>query len=152
MTFILGLDLSTSCTGYTIIEQETKQTIVCEHIDLKKENNLFSKINKVLTSLKVMFETYSINQVFIEESLMLFSVGKSSAKTISTLIKFNGIISFLIENEFKIKPIHIAATSARKICGIKIEKGKKKAKEQVLEYMKENEKWFKIELTRTRKT
>lgn len=149
MTFILGLDLSTSCSGYTVIEQESKQVIICDHIDLKKENSLFDKINKVLNTLQGIFKTYSISQVFIEESLMLFSVGKSSAKTISTLIKFNGIISFLIENEFKIKPIHIAATSARKICGIKIEKGRK-AKEQVLDYMKDNEKWFKIDYKKTR--
>ena len=40
---ILGLDISTSITGYTILDR-TGCILACEHIDLRKEKNFFKKI------------------------------------------------------------------------------------------------------------
>ena len=37
---ILGLDISTSITGYTILNFEGK-ILACYHIDLRKEKNFF---------------------------------------------------------------------------------------------------------------
>ena len=60
---------------------------------------------------------------------------------------FNGIVSYIIYDLFEIKPQYIAASSARKECGIKIKRGEK-AKEVVLNHTLNNEKAFKIEYTK----
>ena len=77
----------------------------------------------------------------------MFMKGKSSAKTLSTLMTFNGIVSWLIYELFEIEPEYIAATSARKQCGIKVKRGEK-AKEVVLKHVLEHEPAFKIEYTK----
>ena len=73
--------------------------------------------------------------------------GKSSAKTLSLLTRFNGIVSWLIYEIFEIEPKFLAATSARKLAGIKVPRGKK-AKQVVLEHLLQTEPAFKIEYTK----
>lgn len=142
----LGLDISTSITGFTVLG-ETGDILFCEHIDLKKFDNLYTKAHRVENILKDIFIQYNIQHVWIEESLQMFSSGMSSAKTLSTLTKFNGIISWICWDEFKILPQHIPAVSARKECGIKVEKGKR-GKDAVMEYMLDKEPWFVVEYTK----
>ena len=77
----------------------------------------------------------------------MFMGGKSSAKTLSTLTRFNGIASWLIYELFEIKPKFIAATSARKQAGIKVPRGQK-AKQVVLQHLLDNESAFKVEYTK----
>ena len=48
---ILGLDISTSITGYTILDHEG-DILVCDHIDLRKEKNFFNKIQMVNARLE----------------------------------------------------------------------------------------------------
>ena len=62
-------------------------------------------------------------------------------------MSFNGVVSWLVYELFEIEPKYIAATSARKQCGIKIPRGQK-AKEVVLEHLLNNEPAFKIEYTK----
>ena len=64
-----------------------------------------------------------------------------------TLAKFNGIISYICERDFKITPEYVGATTARKTCGIKVPKGQK-AKEVVLNFVLDNEGAFDIEYTK----
>ena len=53
----------------------------------------------------------------------------------------------LVFDKFKIKPEYLAATSARKLCGIKIPRGEK-AKPVVLKFLLDNEPGFVIDYTR----
>ena len=71
---------------------------------------------------------------------------RASAKTLSTLTRFNGIVSWLIYELFERRPTFIGSTTARKQAGIKVPRGKK-AKQVVLEHLLENEPAFKIEYT-----
>lgn len=146
---ILGLDISTSVTGYTIIN-DNGSVVVCDHIDLTKSEGFLNKASVCQANLAKLFALYSIEQVWIEESLQMFAMGKSSAKTLAALTKFNGIVSWIVFNDFLLVPNYIAAISARKTCGIKTEKGKK-GKECVMEHILANERWFKSELTKTGK-
>lgn len=143
---LLGLDISTSITGYTILDNSGK-VLECNHIDLKSFDGALNKAEHCDLKLNLLFQKYQIENVWIEESLQMFSMGKSSAKTLAALTKFNGIISWIIYDRFNITPNYIPAISARKQCGIKMEKGKK-GKECVMEYMKANEKWFTIDYTK----
>lgn len=146
---ILGLDISTSITGYTVLDSMGK-VLSCEHVDLTKNEGLFDKANLICDKLKTIFSQHSIEQVWIEESLQMFSMGKSSAKTLATLTKFNGVVSWIMFDKFLIRPQYIAAVSARKLCGVKLEKGKR-GKECVMEHMATNETWFQIDYTKTGK-
>ena len=64
----------------------------------------------------------------------------------ATLQRFNGIVSWLIYELFEIEPQYVGATTARKLCGIKVPRGQK-AKQVVLEHLLEREPEFKIEHT-----
>ena len=121
---ILGLDISTSITGATIIDENGK-VIYNEAWDLRKYKDFFEKATVVKNKIWQLEDTFLINKVYIEQSLQSFRSGFSSAKTLSTLSRFNGVISWLCYNTLEVKPEYIAATSARKKCGITVPKGTK---------------------------
>ena len=110
---ILGLDISTSITGATIIDDSGK-VIYNEAWDLRKYKDFFEKATVVKNKIWQLEDTFLINKVYIEQSLQSFRSGFSSAKTLSTLSRFNGVISWLCYNTLEVKPEYIAATSARK--------------------------------------
>jgi len=144
---ILGLDISTSITGYTILNLKG-EIVEIGHWDLRNKiyfSDLFSKAKFIKNKLSEI--DYPIDHVFIEPALNMFMMGRSSSHTISTLIKFNGIISWMCYEEFGIKPEFIPAISARKKCGISIKRGQK-AKEQVMAFLLDNEPNFRVELTK----
>jgi Holliday junction resolvasome RuvABC endonuclease subunit len=143
---ILGLDISTSITGYTVLDYEGN-ILACDHIDLRKEKDFFKKIQIVKSRLEVINDEYDIEQVYVEQSLQSFRSGFSSAQTLSLLSKINGIISWLCYNMFYGEPKYLAATSARKLCGIKIPKGQK-AKKVSLQFVIDNVPGFDVEYTR----
>lgn len=147
---ILGLDISTSITGFTVIDDKGS-IIVNDAWDFRNKNKfdcIFDKASHVKKQIIELSKKYNIKKVYIEKSLQSFSTGFSSAKTLSTLSSFNGTVSWICFEVFGHKPEYIAATSARKICGIKIEKGVK-AKEVVLKHLVDNEPSFVLSLTRT---
>jgi len=143
---ILGLDISTSITGYTILDYEGK-ILACDHIDLRKQKDFFKKIEIVSGRLEEISDTYDIEQVYVEQSLQSFRSGFSSAQTLSLLSKINGIVSWLCYNMFYGEPKYLAATSARKLCGIKVPKGQK-AKAVSLQFVVDNVPGFDVEYTR----
>ncbi len=143
---ILGLDISTSITGYTILDYNG-DILACDHIDMRKEKNFFNKIQMVNAVLEDILVDYSIERTYIEQSLQSFRSGFSSAQTLSLLSKINGIVSWLCYNLFGSEPNYLAATSARKLCGIKVPKGQK-AKAVSLQFVVDNVPGFEIEYTR----
>jgi len=144
---ILGLDISTSITGYTLLDGD--KVILNSAWDTRKFKDFFDKVIYVKTEMGLLNKRFGgqIEAVYIEQSLQSFRSGFSSAKTLSTLSRFNGIISWLVLDTFGIKPEYIAAPTARKLCGIKIPRGQK-AKTVVLNYLLENEDSFQIEYTK----
>ena len=146
---ILGLDISTSITGFTILGV-SGDVVLCDYINLKKPDNVFDKAKLVEEKLKEIFKLHNIEQVWIEESLQMFSSGMSSAKTLATLTKFNGIVSYITWDKFGIQPQYIAAVSARKQIGLTVTKGKR-GKDVVMEYMLDKESWFVVDYGRTGK-
>ena len=143
---ILGLDISTSITGYTLIDGD--KIILNSAWDTRKYQDFFEKVVHVKTGLDEIYKQYrrQIKAVYIEQSLQAFRSGFSSAKTLSTLSRFNGIVSWIVFDKYKIKPEYLAATSARKLCGIKVPRGQK-AKAVVLKFLLDNEPSFVIDYT-----
>ena len=147
---ILGLDISTSITGYTILGLDGKIHQIGHWNFTNKKNfpTLFSKARYAREQLSNL--DYPIDYVYIESALSMFAMGRSSAATISILTKFNGILSWLCYEIFGIEPEYIPAVSARKKCGITIKRGTP-AKEQVMKYVLDNKLLFSVEYTRTGK-
>jgi len=155
---IIGFDISTSITGVAIVAEG--ELVYYDSIDLRKHKNIFAKTIAMKEALLDIFENYQLNNegfwgdseypiehIYIEQSLHMFMGGKSSAKTLSTLTRFNGIVSWLIYELFEIEPKFIGSTSARKQAGIKVPRGQK-AKQVVLQHLLDNEPAFKIEYTK----
>ena len=159
---ILGIDISTSITGFAIVAEG--EIVFYDSVDLRKYKNLFEKAERIKEALFSLMDNYQyereehwlaedqdkenkINHIYIEQSLHMFMGGKSSAKTLSTLTRFNGIVSWLTYEMFEMEPKYIAATSARKHAGIKVPRGQK-AKQVVLQHLLDNEPVFKVEYTK----
>ena len=83
---ILGLDISTSITGYTVLDHEGN-IVACDHIDLRKEKNFFKKAQIIQLYLDLIVDTHDVEEVYIEQSLQSFRSGFSSAQTLSLLSK-----------------------------------------------------------------
>tara|TARA_R100000315_G_C5136862_1_gene78255 strand:- start:48 stop:563 length:516 start_codon:yes stop_codon:yes gene_type:complete len=146
---ILGLDISTSITGICVLDKE-KNIVLSDFVVLKKGKDIFEKgeiIKKYLLNIK---EEYDIEDIIIEKSLQTFRSGFSSAKTLSLLASFNGLTSWFCYDIFKKKPEYVSATSARKIVGIKVPKGKK-GKEVVYDWVVNQNNMIDEVLTRTGK-
>jgi len=155
---ILGVDISTSITGFAVVADNV--LVYYDSIDLRKYKGVFAKTLAIKEKLLDIFEMYQcdnlsepwnstediIRHIYIEQSLHMFMGGKSSAKTLSTLTRFNGIVSWLLFELFEIEPEFIGATSARSKIGIKVPRGQK-AKQVVLKYLLDNEPTFKIDYT-----
>ena len=141
---ILGLDISTSIVGVCVMNDN--KIVYTEYIDLRKTGNFFEKAQKVQDSLKEIKKNHKIEHIFIEQALMFFRRGGSTAKTMSVLQRFNGIISWQCYQLFDMEPNYVTPISARSKCGIKVARGKK-AKEVVMEHFIESQE-FEIIYTR----
>jgi Holliday junction resolvasome RuvABC endonuclease subunit len=141
---ILGLDISTSIVGVCVMNDN--KIVHTEYIDLRKTGNFFEKAQKVEDSLKEIKKNHNIEHIFIEQALMFFRRGGSTAKTMSVLQRFNGIISWQSYQLFDMEPNYVTPISARSKCGIKVARGKK-AKEVVMEHFIESQE-FEIIYTR----
>lgn len=146
---ILGLDVSTSVTGVCIVDPQIQPDDVGSHIlyldrvEFKKCKTLWEKADVIAYELSEFLNIHPGKyRVVLEEPLMGFRAGMSSAATITTLMRFNGIVSYIAREIFKNDPEYIASSSARKLCGIKMQKtaiAGMTGKEQVFKYMTEND-------------
>ena len=75
--------------------------------------------------------------VFVEEPASIFSMGRSSAHTISKLQRFNGMCCYALSILFNRIPKLIPVRSARKSVGIKIKRGDN-TKLEVIKWVKQN--------------
>jgi len=114
-----------------------------DRIEFKKFNTLWEKADYTLRCLNDIKNKFEADYTLvIEEPLMGFQKGMSSAATITTLMRFNGITSYIARDIFGIDPVYIHAASARKTCGIKMQRTSivgLSGKEQVFKYMSEHD-------------
>lgn len=147
---ILGLDVSTSATGFAIIDSDGK-LIYSSYVDTRNKRkypDIFDVCLCIRQELESIKKDFDIRDICIEESLQSFRSGFSSAKTLSILSKINGMTSLMCFETFLIKPEYVNSATARKLCGIKVPRGKN-TKEHVLQHVLEIEPNFIVEYTRT---
>ncbi len=135
----IGLDISTSIVGISLLDK-SGNLVSLESINLKKISCIFSKSNKVkeeFTKYKEKFLFEEDLTLSIEESFQSFSKGFSSAKTLSQLNRFNGIVSYIAAEIYSVVPEFINVNSARKNLGIKINKKlNESTKEQIFQWVR----------------
>lgn len=138
---LLGLDISTSCIGWSILDKDGKY-IDGGYIDfsskkLNLDKNLFLKMKHFEKMFTPILDKYraNIDNWAVEEAVKKFSFGRSSASTIFKLASFNFGIVYFIYKDLDKEPTYIAANAARKLCDIKFPKDidKSKKKEYILE-------------------
>ena len=135
---ILALDISTSCTGYALFDENDLVDI--GYINLSKHKGLFEKATYIKDRILRMSHDYHVTEVVVEENLQAFRPGLSSAKTLMTLAQFNGVVRWICYDIFDIEPVAINVNSARKRIGLKIDRKNKEknTKQQVLEWVASN--------------
>ena len=144
----LGLDISTSITGATIIQNGSIiETTFWDTRNKNKFETIYDKAKFIKTQLEDLAFNHSVSSIYIEQSLHSFRSGFSSAQTLSTLSRFNGIISWICWDLFGIQPEMIAATSARKQAGVPIKRGDN-AKEKVLQFVLDSFPQIEIQYTK----
>jgi len=131
---ILGLDVSTSSTGWAVLNNDgTLVEMGC--FPLTKLEGFFEKAAAVNTGLVELKKKYpEIYKMSIEEPLQGFRRGLSSAKTLLTLARFNGIIGWQAYVIFGFEPVFISCTAARKDLNIAIAKTRD-TKDQIMEWV-----------------
>ena len=143
---ILGLDISTSITGLAVID-DSGNLVYTDHIDTRKLKNIFTKAESVKDGLANIKQDHNIDKIVIEQPFVFFNSGGSSAKTMATLQRFNGMVSWIASQVFSLEPDYIGASEARKLCGIKIPRGQN-TKKVVLKAVLDMEPTFEVKYTR----
>lgn len=141
---ILALDISTSCTGWSIFKD--KDLLDCGAIqtptfDAKSPKKfgfktLFEKMDYVIKELESVCLKHKIDYVVAEAAFKKFAIGKSSADVLAKLIGFNFCLTYSICKKLSCKECFIDVKSARKKVGVKIPKGAD-AKECVYSFVKD---------------
>ena len=138
MSLHLGLDISTSNVGWCIVDPHSGVMSAAGAIELTKKKSIFEKCSTVRAVLSSLNIDHDISSIFIEENLQAFRPGFSSAKTIVTLARFNGMVTLMCHEEFQLQPQFLNVNNARKTVGLKINrKSDLSTKEQVLSFVKE---------------
>jgi len=110
----LGFDISTTCTGMSIFNQDG-EFVGVKHIkietdkDVLPENRYIAKAN-IFKEYIQDYKSFNILGVVIEDPLG----GSNNTFTANLLIKFNGILSYLIYQELGIIPEYITVHEWRK--------------------------------------
>jgi len=144
---ILGIDISTSKIGYSVIDYSTN-LIECQLIKLKSSDSLETRADLFFSIIGQVEKKYDIKHVFIEQPFIAFSGGKTTAATMAKLQRFNGMCSYCVRLLFGFPATLIQANKARGLVGLKIKRGEK-TKLKVIEWVEEKyPKDFIVEYTR----
>ena len=115
---LMGLDVSTQCIGVSVIIDDGSdygKIVELTHINpkisskIKGIEQLFLK-KKIFKEFITKYKDFGIDNVIIEEPLLR----SNNVNTVSTLLRFNGMVSDCIYNELGIVPEYISSYDARK--------------------------------------
>ena len=146
---ILGLDISTSITGYCLMNTEAlpgHRLIEAEGIIISHEKDTYKKSVDIRDVFMRLSDQHKIDVIAVEENLQAFRRGFSSARTLSTLARFNGIVSFIAQDIFQAPLQMINVNSARKQIGLIVDrKSDVSIKEQVLSWISDHPEFHNFE-------
>lgn len=125
-SYILGLDVSTFCTGFSIWDLEKDKLSKSGFISLKNLNSWHEKVDEVCSVLEdIKKNTDKITYIAIEDILQKFIAGKSNIKTIITLAGFNYVIQRKCYEIYNITPVLYNVLRARNLADCSVPRGVK---------------------------
>jgi hypothetical protein len=136
---VMGLDVSTAIVGCTLINRDDAGSCsleLAEALHLSSHETTYGKSCAIREAISRWSCILPPDLVIVEEPLQRFTRGLSSMKTISSLIRFNGIVCFLAEDALKCEVRTVSVTHARKDLGLIIPKGSKDVKERVVDWVR----------------
>jgi RNase H-fold protein (predicted Holliday junction resolvase) len=112
---ILGLDVSTKTIGIALFDEDGKLwelTHITPTIKPRLDNKLEEQFRKVdsFERLLTRYIELDIDRVIIEEPLL----NSNNVYTVATLLRFNGMISKVVEEVLNIVPEFISSNDARR--------------------------------------
>ena len=151
----LGLDISTSVIGWSILDKDGK-LIDYGNITFKQKKhgkNLFLKMDHFKEEFIRSVGKYfgKIKHWAVEEAVKKFQGGKSTANTIYVCASFNFGVAHEVYTMLGFEPTYIPVSTARKSAGLKVPRGldKNAKKSYIVDWCKSNFPSFDLEYTRT---
>ena len=122
--YLLGLDVSTFCTGFSIWNLNENKFETAGHIPLKNVKDLHNRVDVVFKVLEELNDsTDKITEIVIEDIITKFISGKSNIKTIITLAAFNAIIQRKCYEMLGKPPTMMNVIRARNLAQCKVPRG-----------------------------
>jgi hypothetical protein len=110
---ILGLDISTSCVGISIFNEDG--TLMSLNYIKLKADSIFQKYDEFVNFMKENeFHKFLIKEIAIEEPLKAFKGKFTSADTIQRLTQMNAMISLWCYQTYELEPVYYNVQTARK--------------------------------------
>jgi hypothetical protein len=131
---ILGLDISSSCIGWCVIN-ENEKVLDVGHLEFnKKQKSLYKKLHEfenLLLEIKDKYGQYF--KIYVESPLF----GSNNQNVVNLLQRWNGMCCAQLYWTFNTEPVLIPNVSALKAVGIKVPKGVKglERKKFILQYV-----------------
>jgi len=114
MIKILGLDVSSVCTGYSVVEDGYLLTNTIGTIKPNSKDCIGKKLVFFEKKIKNLLKKYNPDYVVTED---IFK--GPNVKTFKTLAMFRGIVFKTVYEKLKNDPVCLMPTEARKIAGVK---------------------------------
>ena len=147
---ILALDISTSITGYAIIDEEGI-VVRSGSVDLRKQKTFVGKVSHARNQIVQECAGFKIEHLAVEKNLQAFRRGLSSAATIDALARMNGALSFACASflDIPLKPVDVNEARRKlgiklqreKVCGVPTKEQVKRALDGMLEESKQKHVW-----------
>lgn len=110
---LISLDISTSCTGYCVFNDDGK-LIEMDCVKFNSKHSMFEKLEQFKEKIKHV-TLLPITKIAIEEPMQRMQGKFSSAGTIAVLNFFNGMVSSYMYHTFKVEPVYYNVTNARNL-------------------------------------
>lgn len=139
MKKIIGLDVSSSCVGFSVFEYDKTEIKLIRYGHIKppdsKKGTIIYRVFEYVKELRRLYNIERPDAVAIENYASGFSPGRTTAKTIIILATFNSISQMICLESLGYEPEMMAVSHIRSVVA-KFIKRKSLNKEEVLEAMK----------------
>ena len=134
---ILGLDISSSKIGISLLNGE--DIVVSEVLKFKPKTSLEERAEIFEKRMRQINKHHVVYDIFVEQPAMMFKGGKTTAFTMATLQRFNGMCCYVVNIVFEMEAELINPNSARSALGIKVPRGipPKAKKKFIIDHMSE---------------
>ena len=133
----LGLDISSSKIGIALLDNEN--VIISDVLKFKSNQSLEERAAQFERRMREIDTHYVIYDVYVEQPAIMFRGGKTTAFTMATLQRFNGMCCYVLSQIFEMDASLVNPNSARSILGIKVPRkvASKEKKKAIIENISE---------------